>query len=171
MVRYKGTSISFTGHRPSKLGGYDETSKRIIAIKRELKHKICDAIQLGYQTFISGMAMGVDTWAAEIVLEYKKDYDDLQLVCAVPFTGQEMRWHEDTKKRYWKILDSADEINIVSDGGYSPEKMQTRNEWMVDNSGLVISVWDGTSGGTGNCVRYVKKQKTKMWTIDPKDFQ
>ena len=44
------------------------------------------------------------------------------------------------------------------------------NEWMIDNSAVVISVWDGTSGGTANCVKYAKKQKTKIWRITPDDL-
>ena len=52
----------FTGHRPEKLrrSGQD--------IRIELESEIRKAIQDGYITFISGMARGVDIWAAEIVL-------------------------------------------------------------------------------------------------------
>ena len=37
-------------------------------IKPLLEKAIADAIADGYVTFITGMAMGVDIWAAEIVL-------------------------------------------------------------------------------------------------------
>lgn len=52
----------FTGHRPEKL--HDPESVIITG----LEHEICAAIADGFQTFISGMARGVDIWAAEIVL-------------------------------------------------------------------------------------------------------
>ena len=55
----------FTGHRPEKIGIPDET---VIAL---LDKAISEAIQSGYRTFISGMARGVDIWAAEIVLKYR----------------------------------------------------------------------------------------------------
>ncbi|PAD70641.1 hypothetical protein CHH83_02225 [Bacillus sp. 7586-K] len=45
--------------------------------------------------------------------------------------------------------------------------MQKRNEWMVDNSDYVIAVWDGTKGGTGNCVKYAQKQNKYITTIKP----
>jgi hypothetical protein len=35
--------------------------------------------------------------------------------------------------------------------------MQIRNEWMVDHCTHVAALWDGSPGGTGNCIRYVRK--------------
>jgi uncharacterized phage-like protein YoqJ len=37
--------------------------------------------------------------------------------------------------------------------------MQKRNEYIVDNSSLLLSLWDGTSGGTKNCLDYAKKKE------------
>ena len=68
----------FTGHRPNKLN-YSESE-----IKLLLEKAIDSAISNGYVTFITGMAEGVDIWAAEIVLEKKKQNDALHLICAVP---------------------------------------------------------------------------------------
>ena len=53
----------FTGHRPEKLS-LSETE-----VKPLLEKAIDTAIQNGYTTFITGMAPGVDIWAAEIVLK------------------------------------------------------------------------------------------------------
>lgn len=39
---------------------------------------------------------------------------------------------------------------------------------MVDNSDFVIAVWDGTKGGTANCVRYAKKLNKELVAINPK---
>ena len=55
----------FTGHRPEKIGIPEET---VIAL---LDKAISEAIRSGYSTFISGMARGVDIWAAEIVFKYR----------------------------------------------------------------------------------------------------
>jgi uncharacterized phage-like protein YoqJ len=55
----------FTGHRPEKLLRSKEQ------ITADLTTAIDNAISDGYRTFISGMAMGVDIWAAQIVLEKK----------------------------------------------------------------------------------------------------
>jgi uncharacterized phage-like protein YoqJ len=45
---------------------------------------------------------------------------------------------------------------VVSPGGYSPEKMQVRNMFMVDNANGILAMWDGTPGGTRNCLEYAR---------------
>jgi len=47
------------------------------------------------------------------------------------------------------------------------QKLQKRNEWMVDNSDAVIAVWDGTPGGPGNTVDYARKFGRSVLVIDP----
>ena len=32
--------------------------------------------------------------------------------------------------------------------------MQARNEWMTDNCDLLLTLYDGSASGTGNCIRY-----------------
>ena len=56
----------FTGHRPDKMKIGEKE------IKPLLEKEIDEAIADGYVTFITGMAMGTDIWAAEIVLERKR---------------------------------------------------------------------------------------------------
>ena len=160
-------SVSFTGHRPNKLGGYDESVEKIVDIKNALLYKIIIAYEKGYTNFISGMAIGVDTWGAEAVIKLKNELPNITLTSAIPFDGQADRWPVQTSKRYYNILDNADTIHYVCDAGYATWKMQRRNEWMVDNSNLVIAVWDGTSGGTGHCVEYAKSKECEIWRIEP----
>jgi hypothetical protein len=38
---------------------------------------------------------------------------------------------------------------------------------MVDHAELLIAVWDGTSGGTANCVKYARKDGVEIWRINP----
>ena len=57
--------VCFTGHRPEKL---NKSEVEIVALlEREIRAAITD----GFQTFISGMARGVDIWAAEVVLRLR----------------------------------------------------------------------------------------------------
>jgi len=63
----------------------------------------------------------------------------------------------------------ADGVVVVSEGGYSARNMQRRNEWMVDHSDKVLAVWDGSNGGTGNCVAYARSIGREIIRIDPAD--
>ncbi len=148
----------FTGHRPNKMG-FGERE-----IKPLLERAIDDAIENGYVTFITGMAMGVDIWAAEAVLNRKKTNNELHLICALPHPGFESRRSMAERERFNEIIRQADlvkEINNYYFGGC----YQVRNEWMVDRSGLVISVYNGTRGGTKNTIDYAKKKGVRVINI------
>ena len=72
-----------------------------------LKSAIQQAISDGYVTFISGMARGIDLWAAEIVIEEREKNDNIHLVCASPFNGFENRWSEHEQNVYRSIIEQA----------------------------------------------------------------
>lgn len=124
--------------------------------------------QSGWTDFISGMALGADTLFAEAVLECKRAGLPINLVCAVPFTGQEGNWPAKSQERFRGILSRADQVEIVSPGKYSPAKMQVRNEWMVEHAMVVMAVWDGKqSGGTWNCIQYARQRNRWMVQLHP----
>lgn len=109
------------------------------------------------------MALGVDQWAAEICTDL-----GIPWTAAVPFEGQERKWPSASQQKYRALISKASSIHIVCDPGYAPWKMQARNEWMVDRCGLLIAVWDGTDGGTANCVRYAESVGRRIERINPR---
>ena len=149
----------FTGHRPEKLRA-DESS---VCMRLEAAVKI--AIRDGYRTFISGMARGVDIWAAEIVLKQKAVNPQVRLICALPHPDFEKRWKADWQKRYSAVLEQADYIKTVSPK-FSMESYQIRNKWMVDHSARVIAIFNGEKGGTKNTIEYAQKQGVSVWRYD-----
>lgn len=146
----------FTGHRPGKLK-QSETE-----IKAALSEAIDQAIQRGFRTFITGMAQGVDLWAAELVIKRKQANPDLHLICAIPHPGFEHSWSPDWQNRYHDVLNSADLSRIISPH-FSMSCYQKRNIWMVDHSSLLIAAFNGEPGGTRNTIQYA--QQTNVETI------
>ena len=155
----------FTGHRPSKLKGYDPQDNKDLLW--EIFKVVEDHIDnKGVTTFISGMALGIDIWAAKMVLRAKRlGCPELKLICAIPCKNHESRWNAESQKEYKKVLEQADEVFYVSEEEYKPYLMQRRNIWMVDESDYVIAVWDGSSGGTGNCVKYAKEEGKEITIV------
>lgn len=145
----------FTGRRPEKLN-MPETE--VIAW---LESEIRRAIDDGFVTFISGMARGVDIWAAEIVLRLRDDGKPIHLICASPFEGFERSWSEDWKRRYNSVMRQADIVKFVCKG-YSRSSFQIRNEWMVDRSARLIAFFNGQTGGTKNTIAYANKQGIRI---------
>lgn len=155
------TTIALTGHRPNKLWGYDTRDPHYVQVKRALRDLIDE---LGATSLISGMALGFDQLGAEVAIVR----DDVEFVAAVPFKGQESKWPYSSQRRYFQLLDAADKIVTVSEGAYAAYKMQVRNEWMVDHCDIVVALWDGTNGGTANCVRYAQSKGKTIYRLDPK---
>lgn len=152
-------TVCFTGRRPQKLPwGYNESDERCLRLKEKLEKEIDLAIKNGATHFISGMALGVDMWAAEIVLEKKKKDSTITLEAAVPHKGQASSWSSEHRARYAEILKKCDAITYVSEN-YSPYCMMKRNRYMVDKSDLVIAVTDDFTGGSGKTVLYARSEK------------
>jgi len=148
--------IAFTGHRPNKIGGYDATNPLRVAIKNAIKEALERAIAKYGESHrivvISGGALGVDQDAASVAHRL-----GLPFIVAVPCQGQDSKWPENSKKRYQTMLKHALDVVIVHDGPYNDTCMQKRNEWMVDHCNALVAVWDGTGGGTANCVTYARR--------------
>lgn len=145
----------FTGHRPEKL-----RQPESLIVKR-LEAAIKDAIADGKNVFISGMARGVDIWAAEIVLRLRDEGQAIKLICASPYRGFEHGWSVEWQRRYNAVLGAADLVRYICPG-YSRFCFQIRNEWMVDHSSLVIAVFNGENGGTKNTIDYAKNMNVKV---------
>lgn len=145
----------FTGHRPNKMN-YTENE-----IKPHLKNAINTAIDNGYTFFITGMAEGVDIWAAETLLDYKKTFKNIKLICAVPYPGFHKNRSIAEINRYKNILNNADYIKWIN-SHYFRGCYQVRNKWMVDLSTLVIAVYNGQKSGTKNTVEYAQQKGIKV---------
>ena len=148
----------FTGHRPEKIGIPEGT---VIAL---LDKAISEAIQSGYSTFISGMARGVEIWAAEIVLKYRDAGAPMKMICASPFEGFETSWKAEWQNRYNAIMKKADLKRFICEK-YSKACFQIRNEWMVNHSSCVIAVYNGETGGTRNTIAYANKNKVEVLNV------
>jgi len=112
--------------------------------------------------------MGTDIWAAEIVLELRKELQEpgIRLVAVIPHSGQEVRYPEELKQRYRRIVSEADDC-IVLQEQYTDGCMQRRNRYMSDNSSMLIAVYSGDGGGTRYTFDYAKKQGLQIIWIDP----
>lgn len=125
-------SCAFTGHRPSKFPWkYDEEDQRCIALKAVLTQQIEKLAAAGVTDFYSGMALGVDTWAAISVLALRARNPAVKLHCVLPCEGQEVKWTVPAQTRYKMILSDADFVEYVS-RAYHKNCMFDRNQRLVD---------------------------------------
>lgn len=162
-------TCAFTGHRPQNLPfGFNEEDERCIDLKKTLREQIINLIENeGVTHFISGMAIGVDMYAAEIVLGLKASYPGITLESAIPCESQAAKWSEALRDRYFDIASKCDKETLIQ-AHYSPDCMGKRNRYMVDHADVLIAVWDGSPSGTGKTVRYAHQQGKSVITINPR---
>lgn len=138
--------IAATGHRPPKLGGYSQDVNNRL---RQLAREYLAEKRPNYA--ISGMALAWDMAWAEAAIEM-----DIPLIAAIPHKGQADKWPLYSQDRHAVICGFARDVFVLADR-YTPAVMQARNEWMVDRCDLVAALWDGSRGGTANCIAYANK--------------
>ena len=161
-------SFAFTGHRPNKLPWRrDEDVPGCVALKRTLEEQIAALADNGYTHFLSGMALGVDCWCSQIVLDLREKNPALKLHCLLPCEGQDAKWPASSQKRYHAILERADSIVYVN-REYNDKCMLERDRALVQSSSLLLAVYDGGfRSGTGATVRYAQKIGREIIVIDP----
>ena len=151
-------SCCFIGHRPEKLNMSE------FEVKKLLEKAIDASIDDGFTTFISGGARGVDLWAAEIVIEKRKDNPDIKLIMAIPHPEFEKRWNPDDRLLYDYAIKNADLVKLINDH-YFKGCYQIRNIWMVDRSSRVIAAYNGSAGGTRNTIEYATRKGVDIVNI------
>ncbi len=152
-------TVCFTGHRPqSFVFGFNEQHPDCIQIKQDLQEEIQRLIGAGTNHFLCGMAQGVDTWAAEIVLYFKQIYPNIHLTAVIPCPDQPKKWSLKSVERYHKILAACDHQIMISPFYYRG-CMHARNKYMVDHADIVLAIYNNAgSGGTASTILYAKKQ-------------
>ena len=161
-------TVCFTGHRSQKLPWrFNEDDERCKVMKATLRSEIEKAIQRGYRTFLCGMALGFDMICAETVLDFKKQYGDIKIIGALPCRTQDIKWRDKNRKRYRDLLSRLDDVRCIYDEYVGAECMLERNRYMVNNSSLMIALFNGLPGGTKSTIDYAKKNGLEIIVIKP----
>jgi len=145
--------VAITGHREEKLKIDKAEAKEI------LRERL---VQMDAHKVIVGMANGIDLYAAEVAEEL-----GLDLVCARPWAGHTPRVAD--KEAYERALAYASlVVNVDPSEEYAgPWVYQKRNEWMVNHANSTLAIWNGSPGGTANCVKYAEKLGRPMLIVNP----
>lgn len=168
-------TLAVTGHRPSKLNSEYNCEYHAYGELQEQIYKALEAKVIQYEPkkIVTGVALGVDMIMATVAMRL-----DIPFTAAIPCIGQDSTWFPESKRYYKKILGHPlCTIHYVSDKPYDAVCMQNRNMWMVDQltepDDMLLSVWDGTTGGTYNCLKYAgnKLRKEQLVNINPNDLR
>ena len=124
--------IALRGHKPNKLYGYDLFTEKYDILGNKIL-KILEEENADW--CISGGALGADQLFAIIAIKNK-----YKLEMAIPCLNHSKMWNDYSKALYQNILNCADKVTIVTEEEYSPNLMQIRNQYMVDNCDKLIAI-------------------------------
>lgn len=136
-------------------------------MKDTLRAELEKVIASGYRTFLCGMALGFDMICAETILALKQKYRDIKIIGALPCKTQDIKWQYKDRERYRGILKQLDGIRCKYDTYTGPECMIERNRFMVNNSSLMIALFNGLYGGTKSTIDYARSKGLEIIIIKP----
>ncbi len=148
--------LAGTGHRPNKLfttahgNCYSEENWRKLRVFAGYALEHVKRTYGPIEQVISGMALG---WDLALAAAACAD-PIIEVIAAIPCKGQESQWPPLAQDRYFDILQKCDRQIYVTQGTYNDDRscMDKRNKWMVQHADKMLALWDGSSGGTGNCI-------------------
>ena len=114
-------------------------NKKNHKLKKRLKNKLKNAIKNGYELFLLGFDLGIDIWAAKLILDLKKKYPQIKVEAAIPFEEQASDWRKKDMDKYFNLLFECDIVTYVNKR-YTPNCINERNCYMVKRSNLIIII-------------------------------
>lgn len=135
--------VTFCGH--NEITQSDELKKWLIDITREL-------IEEGSTKFYFGGYGKFDSLAATVITNHKLTYLNLERILVIPYIN-----HAYNNFLY--------DCSIYPDLETIPRKLAIlkRNEWMIDNSDVVIAYVTHDWGGAAKTLKYAKKRKKNIF--------
>lgn len=175
--------ISLTGHRPTKLGGYpsrsDYNAKGYADLQADLERYMERALDT-YDRVIghSGLALGADTIWSNAILSVRERYPNrVEFHAEIPNRLQPNRWITSADIDYWHHqVDTADNVTFYNNDvdfgsslstGEMARDLELRNRGMLDKADVLLAVYDGSKGGTGNAVRYAQQTNLETVVVHP----
>lgn len=171
-------TVCFTGRRPKYLFGYND-DKSYLKLMSYMYDIVKNVYNKGYRNFITGGAQGFDQLMFRVVNKLKKDNPDTNIknILYLPCKEQSSKWGREGlfgSDNYDKMLKAADDIYYVSDT-YTNTCLMDRNRAMIDNSSLVIALYDDenwynekrirNTSGTLNALNYAKDNDKHIYQV------
>ena len=161
----KSHTACFSGYVPEKflfpLGNKNGTE--YIKFCNNINAAISDALNLGYNTFLCGMAKGFDLMCAQTVLKFREEQNNIKLITVLPFKTHSFvgEWGEIHRM----VRCNADDEVIISPNNFTRGDYQLCNLFMVENSSHLICYWSGQEGGTAQTIRMAEKHSHSIHNL------
>lgn len=150
-------AVCISGHRPEKL----PTGATLRMMQSLLYREIESAMEDGARTFYTGMARGVDLWAADMILHFRKQYPLVNLICVLPCADRTETISGPERYHVHAVMQAADQVIALSEHFYRG-CYRDRNAYMVRHSRRLIALVADIRSGTGQTVHMAERAGLEM---------
>jgi uncharacterized phage-like protein YoqJ len=159
--------LAITGYKPYELGIFHNQHEAIHYIKKAIQKPLIQFAEEGLEWAVISGQLGVELWAAEVVLDLQIDYPQLKLAVLTPFLNQEENWNEENKEYYEFIVSQADFVDSITKRNYeNPGQFRLKNQFIVEKSDGLLIVYDDEKEGSPKFMLDAAKKKAEKGKYD-----
>lgn len=169
--------LVITGYKQHEIGVFDDKHPGVGYIKKALENHLIQLIEDGLEWVILSGQLGVETWAAELVIELKETYPELKYAIITPFLEQEKNWNDTKKEKYQMICAKADFHTSVTKKPYEgASQFIEKNKFIIRNSDGLLIIYDEENEGSPKfmkelALKYAERQDYHIISISADDLQ
>lgn len=170
-------SLYVTGYRPQELGIFNDKHPGIPIIKKALENQFRILIDEGLEWIIISGQQGVETWAVDVWLALKNEFEHLKYSVITPFLDPHKNWNEMKQMRYEELIAKADYVTAVTKRRYeAPWQFIEKDKFIIANTDGLLAVYDEDNEGSPKYVlrlaeKYQEKHDYEIYKINAYDLQ
>ena len=170
-------TIYVTGYRAQELGIFNDKHPGIAVIKKALYDQLYQLCDAGLEWIVISGQLGVESWAAETVLELKKEFPNVKYSVITPFLEQEKNWNEQKQTQYIHIINNADFVTSVTKRPYeAPWQFIEKDKFIINNTDGILLVYDEDNEGSPKYIlklveKYMEQNDYELIRINAYDLQ
>ena len=169
--------LVITGYKAHELGIFNDKHPGIGIIKKALENRLTPLLDSGLEWVILSGQPGVETWAAETVIDLQELYPELKFAVITPFEEQDKNWNEAKKEAYQFILVHADySVSLTKRPYEAPWQFIERDKFLLRNSDGILIVYDEDNDGSPKfmkkmALKFAETSNYEVLTITADDLQ
>lgn len=158
-----------SGYKSHELGIFQQNSPAVKYIKQAIQREIELLAEEGLEWVLISGQLGVELWAAEVVLELKEKYPELKLAVITPFLNQQETWSEKNKEWYISVMNKADFLDSISKKPYeNPTQFRLKNNFFIQKSDALLLLYDPEKEGSPKFLLETAKRWQELNTYEIK---
>lgn len=170
-------SLYVSGYRAHELGIFNDKHPGLPIIKKAIENTLRELIDDGLEWVVISGGQGVETWAAEVVIELRKEFTQLKYSIITPFLEQEKNWNEVKQQKYNYIVSQADFVTSVTKRPYeAPWQFSEKDKFIIQNTDALLLIYDEENEGSPKYLKrlvdkYIEKHDYEVIIINAYDLQ